>query len=215
VRLSTNLRSIASLCAITWPSAVDAPITHLVAIALLLSGQYWLSSLTFSVDSAMRIAAAPILATRIAMTSETLRGRCSFMLKCLTVVLGSAVILASAETSRAGYSEIALFVLAKMTSVLDGLFGAHLIYKLEADRQIGLSTSSAALNIVGRGATAIAPALSLAILHSAALAEAIVLSVLLLQATAMWFSRDLFLGDAETRATPPVPHRPATAAVTR
>lgn len=207
--LKAKSLSAACLCAITWTTALDTVMTHLVAIDLLFSGQYWLSGVAFSFDSGLRVISAALFARIIAASPEVSRGRCSFILKCACALLSSAVFLLASGASGAGQGVvIALFVLAKVAFVSDGMFGAHLIYKLKADRDIALSTSAAALNIMGRGATSIAPALSLAMIHSPTLAAVVVACALFPQAVAMWLSRRLFVAASND---PPAPLTPSKA----
>ncbi|KND61138.1 hypothetical protein BVER_02888c [Candidatus Burkholderia verschuerenii] len=204
-----NLRSTAYVCAISWTSALDALITHLVTIVLILGEQYWLSSLTFSVDAGLRVFTAPALARKIADRSESFRSRLSALFKCAFVLLAGFTILLSSGSTRTGQAILGMFIVAKIIFVLDGLFGAHLLFKLESEHKVDIATSSAALNLLSRGATAVASALPLAIVRSTTFAVWIAAIALTLQLAVMWYAKALFFDaspdDHVPQTQPPSP----------
>lgn len=146
-----------------WHVLLDLILTHVYVIAFLNAGFASIAGLLMAMDAMFRATLMIFLSRLTVRFSSIARGRLSVLLRFSLIGIW-LISVGQLPINSISLSVFLPFVLFKVISTADASLSSEFIFLLEEYFHVSLSQSAAAMNILVRSGTAIAPAVALLIL---------------------------------------------------
>ncbi len=147
-----------------WHVILDLILTHLYVIAFLFAGYPAIAAFLMAVDALFKATLMVFLSRHIVPLSANTRGKLSvlFRFSLVGTWLLATIQLPFFKISLLTFSP---FILFKLISTIDTSMSMNFIFSLQKKFNISISQSAAAMNILVRSGTAIAPAIALMLIR--------------------------------------------------
>lgn len=146
-----------------WHILLDLILTHVYVIAFLNAGYASIAGLLMAMDAMFKATLMIFLSRVTVRFSPTMRGRLSVLLRFSLIGIW-LISVSQLPINSISLSVFLPFILFKVISTVDASLSSEFVFLLEEYFHVSLSQSAAAVNILVRSGTAIAPAVALLIL---------------------------------------------------
>ena len=174
-----------------WHLLLDLILTHVYAIAFLNTGYASIAALLMAIDALFKATLMVFLSRLTVPLSPVLRGRISVLLRFGLIGIWYGAIIQLPIHSIA-VSFFLPFIFFKLVLAVDSSLSTEFIFSLQESFQVDISQSAAAMNILMRSGTAIAPAAALLLLTTPYATEVVILIALVLGIISTLLLRKIF-----------------------
>ncbi|GEM_PF-5421710 len=174
-----------------WHIILDLILTHVYAIAFLNAGYASIAAFLIAVDALLKATLMIFLSRLIAPLSSAMRGRLSVLLRFILIAIWYSAVV-QLPINSISFSIFLPFILFKIFLSADSSLSTEFIFSLREYFHINISQSAAAMNILMRSGTAIAPAVALMLLTTHYAIWGVILSVFVLGALSTILLRKIF-----------------------
>lgn len=174
-----------------WHVLLDLILTHIYVIALLNAGYASISGLLMGIDSLFKATLMVFLSRFITRFPSVVRAKTSVFLRFILVGIWF-VAIKQLPIDSISICMFVPFVLFKFLLTLESSLSSDFVFSLQEHFQVDLSQSMAAINILVRSGTAIAPAIALLLLTTQYISWVITAIVLMAGVLSTIYLRQVF-----------------------
>ncbi len=190
-----------------WHILLDLILTHVYAIAFLNAGYASIAALLMSIDALFKVTLMVFLSRLTVPLSPALRGKISALLRFSLIGIWYVALL-QLPIHSLSFAIFIPFLFFKLVLTIDFSLSSEFIFSLQEYFHVDLSQSAAAMNILTRSGTAVAPAIALLLLTRPSATGTIVAIALILGLFSTLLLRKIYFSQKNLPHFLPKEHSP-------